>query len=159
MTDGTTMFRAFYFSVALLSLLSFNSSYVLADAEDCDSLDFDACFEENETDLKLFQPKQRQAPQKVYEQEQTNSSSTTPATQSAPITASAPVAADITSYEIRERYTLGKSAQTPYSAFFVIEALHKQMANKCPKGWTKLGEWSVAIEDADYYLHYEFACR
>lgn len=61
-------------------------------------------------------------------------------------------------YEIRERYALGRSSHTPYSAFYVIEALHGQMARLCPQGWQKLAEWSEPVGD-DFYLYYELECR
>lgn len=60
-------------------------------------------------------------------------------------------------FEVRERYTLTRSASTPYSAFYVIEALHRQMAATCPNGWLKLREFSKPIEN-DFYLHYLFEC-
>lgn len=60
-------------------------------------------------------------------------------------------------YEIRERYTLSRSAKTPYSAFYVIEPLHKQAAQLCPRGWKKLSERSEPVEQ-DFYLYYELEC-
>jgi hypothetical protein len=60
-------------------------------------------------------------------------------------------------FEIRERYTLTRSAKTPYSAFYVIEPLYKQSAQLCAKGWKKLAERSEPIEQ-DYYLYYEIEC-
>jgi len=60
-------------------------------------------------------------------------------------------------YEIRERYTLSRSAKTPYSAFFVIEPLHKQAYQFCPRGWKKLAERSEPVEQ-DFYLYYELEC-
>lgn len=60
-------------------------------------------------------------------------------------------------YEIRERYSLDRSNKTPYSAFSVIEAMYKQMAKYCPKGWLKEGEWSKPVEQ-DYFLYYQFKC-
>jgi hypothetical protein len=69
-----------------------------------------------------------------------------------------PQASGQASFEIYERYTLTRSDKTPYSAFYVIEALHTQMATQCPSGWNKVEEWSVSVE-SDYYLHYKFTCR
>ncbi len=60
-------------------------------------------------------------------------------------------------FEIRERYTLTRSASTPYSAFYVIEAMHRQMAEQCPQGWRKLTERSEPVE-SDYWLYYTFEC-
>ncbi|HUH38115.1 MAG TPA: hypothetical protein VL027_09260 [Spongiibacteraceae bacterium] len=60
-------------------------------------------------------------------------------------------------FEVRERYTLTRSASTPYSAFYVIEVLHRQMAATCPNGWHKLREFSKPVEN-DFYLHYLFEC-
>lgn len=60
-------------------------------------------------------------------------------------------------YEIRERYSLERSASTPYSAFYVIEPLHREMARLCPAGWAKLNERSEPVEQ-DFYLYYEFEC-
>lgn len=61
-------------------------------------------------------------------------------------------------YNVRVRYTLGKSAQTEYTANSVIQPMHRLMAKYCRKGWMKLQEWSDWIESDDYYLHYEFQC-
>lgn len=60
-------------------------------------------------------------------------------------------------FEIRERYTLTRSASTPYSAFFVIEPLFKQAAQLCPLGWKKIAERSTPVEQ-DFYLYYEVEC-
>ena len=62
-----------------------------------------------------------------------------------------------TTFVVSEPYTLSNSAQTRYSAFSVIDALHQQMAKHCPKGWIKDGEWVTALE-SDYLLHYQFRC-
>jgi hypothetical protein len=80
---------------------------------------------------------------------------------STPALASTPVATDIERrgqrFELRERYTLGRSASTPYSAFYVIEAMHQQSAKLCPKGWKKLAERSEPVEQ-DFFLYYEIEC-
>jgi len=152
-----TLLSTFIFTL-LLSLQTFAQTSV----DDCDGLDFTACFSEKEEDLKLFEPRQKKTIKKIYETDEkaeAKQSAATPAVKTVSTAPPAQVEQAIEAFEIRERYTLGKSAQTPYSAFFVIEALHKKMAKTCPNGWTKLGEWSVAIESPDYYLHYEFACR
>lgn len=60
-------------------------------------------------------------------------------------------------FELRERYTLTRSTQTSYSAFYVIEPLYKQAAQLCTKGWKKLGERSEPIEQ-DFYLYFEIEC-
>jgi hypothetical protein len=60
-------------------------------------------------------------------------------------------------FEIRERYSLGRSTTTPYSALYVIEALHQQMADICSNGWEIIREFSVPVE-SDFYMHYEFEC-
>ena len=60
-------------------------------------------------------------------------------------------------FELRERYALNRSAQTPYSAFYVLEPLYKQAAQLCPKGWKKLGERSEPV-DADFHLYFEIEC-
>jgi|GEM_PF-667256 len=60
-------------------------------------------------------------------------------------------------YEIRERYTLSRSNKTPYSAFYVLEPLHKQAVQLCPRGWKKLTERSEPVEQ-DFYLYFELEC-
>ncbi len=60
-------------------------------------------------------------------------------------------------FEMRERYTLTRSAQTPYSAFYVIEPLYKQAAQLCVKGWKKIAERSEPVEQ-DFYLYFEIEC-
>lgn len=60
-------------------------------------------------------------------------------------------------FELRERYTLTRSGQTPYSAFYVIEPLYKQAAQLCSKGWKRLSERSEPIEQ-DFYLYFEIEC-
>lgn len=60
-------------------------------------------------------------------------------------------------FEIRERYTLTRSAATPYSAFFVLEPLAKQSAQLCPRGWKKLAERSEPVEQ-DFYMYQEIEC-
>lgn len=60
-------------------------------------------------------------------------------------------------FEMRERYTLTRSTQTPYSAFYVIEPLYKQAAQLCAKGWRKISERSEPIEQ-DFYLYFEIEC-
>ena len=127
------------------------------DVDECDSLDFEACHQSNEDSIQLFKSKPKST--KAYSDEQSAESKTvTPVQKTVFGSTNKKISSNSKAYEIRERYTLSRSTKTPYSAFYVIEALHKQMAELCPEGWTKLGEWTVPVED-DFYLHYEFSCR
>lgn len=152
------------------------------DVDQADSLRFNEFFKDKKDAVKVWKDSdgkldagKRQGTVKVYEQTPAPAAaapgSTAPAA-STPVPAAtagnaAPVAAaaqaktgeDLTGrrYEIRERYTLTRSTKTPYSAFYVIEAMHQQMAKLCPAGWRKLAERSEPVEQ-DFYLYYELEC-
>ena len=137
------------------------------DVDQADSLNFEAFHTDKKAAIQLWE----QAPEKrtVKQYPETRTENTVveerlnrPSAQGASLrqTAEAPAATGKPGqrYEIRERYTLGRSSQTPYSAFYVIEAMHGQMARLCPRGWQKLAEWSEPVE-GDFYLYYELECR
>ena len=119
----------------LLSLISSSAINAQADfdVDDADSLDFSS-----------FHSSKKPAA-KVIEQSQDKTSTATPSTPPA-------------SRVVYERYSLHRSDHTPYSAFYVIEALHRQLAQHCPQGWLKEKEWSQHIEASDYRLHYQYRC-
>lgn len=148
------------FSIAIassLALLFSAITYADYDVDDSDSLDFESFHTDKKSAIKIYQDKQT-SPKKVYQDTASKPAAAAEQTKTSANTVIEEVEDGYTGiYEIRERYTLGKSAHTPYSAFFVIESLHKQMAELCPKGWEKQREWSVAI-DEDFYLHYQFRC-
>ncbi|MCR8924238.1 hypothetical protein NO559_15765 [Dasania sp. GY-MA-18] len=121
----------------LLSLISSSAINAQADfdVDDADSLDFSS-----------FHSSKKPAA-KVIEQSQDKTNNASPNTQPPP-----------TSRVVYERYSLTRSDHTPYSAFYVIEALHRQLAQHCPQGWLKEKEWSQHIEASDYLLHYQYHC-
>ncbi len=130
------------------------------DVDQADTLDFEA-FHKDKNEAVRAWDKNSSTTTKAYS-DQPTSSDTAVTTQkaaapTAPETKSA--ASDISGkrFEMRERYTLTRSAKTPYSAFYVIEPLYKQAAQLCPKGWKKLAERSEPIEQ-DFYLYYEIEC-
>lgn len=142
------------------------------DVDQADSLNFEAFHKDKKESIKVWKDDKAKKDETVKAYDQTNATApaATPAAPagslgSAPITAAtaAPVAAAATvskpgqRYEVRERYTLSRSTKTPYSAFYVIEALHQQSAKLCPKGWKKLTERSEPVEQ-DFFQYYEIEC-
>jgi len=130
------------------------------DVDDADSLDFESFHTDKKAAIKIWEGNetQKSTTQKVYKDEPAHSStSKSTSAQVKTTTIDEPDDGHTGRFEIRERYTLGKSAHSPYSAFYVIESLHKQMAELCPKGWEIEREWSLPIE-GDFYLHYQFKC-
>lgn len=144
------------------------------DVDEADSLNFEAFHKDKKDAIKIWNDKDdgvqfgtKSKTVKAYDSKPAGNGA---AMQSQPVgtggtqPATARQAADVPKgvsgqrYEIRERYTLGRSTQTPYSAFFVIEALDKQMAQICAKGWRKVGERSEPIEGDDFYMYYQFVC-
>ncbi len=162
------------FLVIFFSLL-FNSWTLQAEEEwnvdQSDSLNFQDFHKDKDAAIKLWKSDKNTRVEKPYEQSlpqpKDNAGASaedkligTPATDLGATAAAVPSTNLDNSgkrYEIRERYTLNNSANTPYSAFFVIQALHQQMAGLCAKGWKKLAERSEPIE-TDYYLYYLIEC-
>jgi hypothetical protein len=58
---------------------------------------------------------------------------------------------------IRVRYALYNSKNTPLHAHDAVPVLHSYISDYCPTGWLKLAEWSMPIE-RDYYLYFQFQC-
>lgn len=150
-----------------------NCSAVFAqgkDVDQADTLDFESFHKDKKEAIKVWDKNSTSTTKAYQDQPAANTSTgtapaaatgaaaaaTTETTQAKSTTAAV---ADNTNkrFEIRERYTLTRSAKTPYSAFYVIEPLYKQSAQLCPKGWKKLTEKSEPIEQ-DYYLYYEIEC-
>lgn len=143
------------------------------DVDQADTLDFQSFHKDKKEAVKVWDKNSNTTTKAYQDQPTTNATSTaTTPTNNTPaaIGSTAVPAASVTStagapntastgkrFEIRERYTLTRSAKTPYSAFYVIEPLFKQSAQLCAKGWKKLSERSEPIEQ-DYYLYYEIEC-
>lgn len=132
------------------------------DVDQADSLRFGEFHTDKKAAIKAWGGKPE--PAKTYTdnagQNRTDSNSmnsTNPITSTTPIAAPSGQEIKGKRFELRERYTLTRSAQTPYSAFYVIEPLYKQAAQLCTKGWKKLGERSEPIEQ-DFYLYFEIEC-
>lgn len=146
---------------ALLLMVASATALAEFDVDQADSLNFEAFHKDKDSAVKLWESddgkaeklytEQSVAPSQATEQ---NHTKTAPAQ---PMQDHKLAGQSGKKFEARERYTLSRSAATPYSAFYVIEALHKQMAAACTDGWEKLREWSVPVE-ADYFLYYEFRC-
>ncbi len=138
-----------YLLILLMSLVYANPVIADFDVDDADSLDFEAFHRDKNPDKKTWEKKSITTstnkaktdalPLSEKEEHQSSDSNTG------------------REYQVRERYSLERSTETPYSAFYVIEALHKQMASLCPKGWEKIKEWSKPVEK-DFYLYYELRC-
>lgn len=144
------------------------------DVDQADTIDFESFHKDKKEAVKVWDKKSN-TPTKAYsDQTAAPAANASTATNSAPASDVAPpiktdvapttkTAAQATEdirgkrFELRERYTLTRSAKTPYSAFYVIEPLYKQAAQLCAKGWKKLAERSEPIEQ-DYYLYYEIEC-
>ena len=122
------------------------------DVDQADSLDFESFHQDKDSTIKLWEQKKP----KAEEATPLNTKNNTDGNQPSDKTSNASNVSG-KKFEARERYTLIRSTQTPYSAFYVIEALHRQMAKSCPKGWEKLREWSVPV-DGDFFMYYEFRC-
>lgn len=132
------------------------------DIEQADSLNFQSFHKDKKEAVKAWEK-----PAETVKAYDTKSAAATPAPATpAAASTSTPNAASASAtsndikgkrFELRERYTLTRSAQTPYSAFYVIEPLYKQAAQLCAKGWKKLGERSEPIEQ-DFYLYFEIEC-
>lgn len=154
-------------------IFSLNAYAQDKDVDQADTLDFQSFHKDKKEAVKVWD-KTSNTPTKTYTDQPatptsnsgaatTNSAPTnnvTPATNTASKTnITAPTTDDAHGkrFELRERYTLTRSAKTPYSAFYVIEPLYKQAAQLCVKGWRKLAERSEPIEQ-DYYLYYEIEC-
>ena len=150
--------KSLLFFVSLISAVAFAQEM---DIDQADSLRFQDFHKDKKEAVKVWDKKDN-APTKAYQDQSAgvttgapSTTTTTPATHStAPAT---PGDVSGKRFEIRERYTLTRSAKTPYSAFYVIEPLYKQSAQLCTKGWKKLTERSEPIEQ-DYYLYYEIEC-
>lgn len=142
----------------LLSLCLSGTTLADMDVDEADSLDFGAFHKQKEDAVVLFEKEPESTPEKVYQEDTAGNADEGSSSHSDNSKVASKTVNDEQHYEIRERYTLGSSSATPYSALFVIEALHRQMAKLCPGGWTKHGEWTVPVAQ-DFYLHYEFSCR
>lgn len=172
--------RTFITSLSMAALIGTPSALTAQDMDidQADTLNFQSFHKDKKEAVKAWDKKAE--PTKAYSDQpaaskaatNTNSTTVNSAPAATPATATSATTAPVTTasvtaesseikgkrYELRERYTLTRSTQTPYSAFYVIEPLYKQAAQLCPKGWKKLGEWSEPIEQ-DFYLYYEIECR
>ena len=145
------------------------SALAQMDVDQADSLNFDAFHKDKKEAIKVWKDDKTQKAETVKAYEQATpaaapAASTAAKAQSMPVAAKTEVKPETNAaakagqhYEIRERYALSRSASTPYSAFYVIEALHQQSAKLCPKGWKKLTERSEPVEQ-DFYMFYEIEC-
>ena len=150
------------------------ASLAQMDVDQADSLNFEAFHKDKKESIKVWKDDktQKAGTVKAYDQSVPAPSATPLADgslSSTPVAAGSatPAAAEPANavaatkpgqrFEIRERYALTRSAKTPYSAFYVIEALAQQSAKLCPKGWRKLNERSEAVEQ-DYFLYNEIEC-
>lgn len=133
------------------------------DVDQADTIDFQSFHTDKKDAIKVWDKK---STTKTYSDKPAEVKSTSNATQGKDpaiadkqVIAAAAPQDDVKGkrFEIRERYTLTRSTQTPYSAFYVIEPLYKQSAQLCAKGWKKLNERSEPIEQ-DFYLYYEIEC-
>ncbi|MET0379824.1 MAG: hypothetical protein ABW049_12605 [Spongiibacteraceae bacterium] len=140
------------------------------DVDQADSLNFEAFHKDKKESIKVWKDDKTKKEETVKAYDQTNAAppataptttsnnlSSTPVTTAAPVAAAAALTKPGQRYEVRERYSLSRSAKTPYSAFFVIEPLHQQSARLCPKGWKKLSERSEPVEQ-DFFQYYEIEC-
>jgi len=146
------------FFVSLTSAVAFAQEM---DIDQADSLRFQDFHRDKKEAVKVWEKKDT-APTKTYQDQTAATITSTPTTAVTTSTTPATIAATPGNlsgkrFEIRERYTLTRSAKTPYSAFYVIEPLYKQSAQLCAKGWKKLAERSEPIEQ-DFYLYYEIEC-
>jgi len=169
-------------SILLLASLLHSPAMAESDVDQADSLRFQQFFEDKSDSIKVWRETdgkidsgRRKPMVKAYEDGAAAAAAAKPAAANA--AASAPHAAapakpaaaatlpatvapeDLRGmrYEIRERYTLDRSDDTPYSALHVVTAMHKQMAGLCPKGWRKYAERSEPV-GKDFFLYYELEC-
>ena len=165
--------KPLYTSILLSALATALPTAAMAadfDVDDADSLDFESFHEEKDNAVQIWKQGEnewsfKERATKAYADEEKPSSQLQQKTVTSTQQTAAPVTQQVTQkraksgdrFEIRQRYTLSRSAATPYSATHVIENLHQQMADICPAGWEKQREWSVPVAQ-DYYLHYEFEC-
>lgn len=150
------------FKTCLFTLtVTIGSGFAFAqmDVDQADSLDFQGFHKDKKEAVKIWKDEKPQSaePQKAYE-----ATPVAPAPQTQETAGVKPAATPSATqsgkrYELRERYTLSRSAKTPYSAFYVIESLHQQSAKLCQKGWKKLSERSEPVE-TDFFLYYEIEC-
>ena len=145
----------------IVSLALCANAFAGFDVDDADSLDFESF---HNIDEKSDGEKSNKNKEWLWDELKQNTRSEQPSSESS---ADKPNTSHISqpttstnnpSHSIQERYTLSRSDHTPYSAFYVIEALHKKMAVQCPSGWNKMKEWSTPVE-GDFFLHYQFSCR
>jgi hypothetical protein len=147
------MLKTILYTARILPILLIFSSPICAedfDVDDADTLDFESFHKNKKQSTKTWKEQRKKASDSEQIPDSPMHSSASKTLPSASHTGKR--------FEVRERYSLSRSNNTPYSAFYVTEALHKQMAELCPKGWNKLREWSVPVEK-DFYLHYELQCR
>ena len=148
---------------ALITAAGTDGALAQMDVDQADSLNFEAFHKDKKEAVKVWKDGETKNAETVKTYEQ--AAPTAPAARQPTALTSVPVAssAPATAYksgqrvEIRERYALGRSASTPYSAFYVIEAMHQQAAKYCPQGWKKLTERSEPVEQ-DFYMFYEIEC-
>lgn len=147
----------FCFAILICTSATHSSEF---DVDQADTLDFESFHKDKDSAIKLWDDDKNKT-QKLYKDDPKagKKESAEPAATTDQSKSLANVPENVTGkkFEIRERYSLERSTTTPYSAFFVIEALHKDMAITCPEGWEKIREWSIPVEQ-DFYLYYEFKC-
>jgi len=148
------------FLIASLLVVSIPSHAQEMDIEQADSLNFQSFHKDKKEAVKAWDKPTETV--KAYDDKTgaskpATSSSAMPTNSTDKAVAINPNDAKGKRFELRERYTLTRSTQTPYSAFYVIEPLYKQAAQFCAKGWKKLAERSEPIEQ-DFYLYYEIEC-
>jgi hypothetical protein len=152
-------------AVALLTVAGIPHALAQMDVDQADSLNFEAFHKDKKEAVKVWKDDATKKAETVKTYEQ--AAPTAPAAgqpsalTSTPVGTAAAAPAAVSKpgqrFEIRERYALGRSASTPYSAFYVIEAMHQQSAKFCPQGWKKLSERSEPVE-GDFHLYYEIEC-
>jgi len=157
----------------LLFAIGFSASaFAQMDVDQADSLNFQNFHTDKKEAVKVWKDEKKQKSEavKTYDINSSGSASDSSTTTSVPaaqsksgLSAAAAASSGGTTaesgqrFELRERYTLSRSAKTPYSAFYVIESMHQQSARHCPKGWKKISERSEPIEQ-DFHLYYEIEC-
>lgn len=149
-------------ATGLVALLAVPLCQAQMDVDQADSLNFQGFHKDKKEAVQVWREDKPEAepnnyPVKVYEQDAAASITNASAPPSASAAPETTRPRSGKRYEIRERYTLSRSAATPYSAFLVVEALHRQMASLCPAGWRKLNERSEPVE-GDFFLYYELEC-
>lgn len=163
MNDRHSVVASLTFATLAFAISGFIANPACAqdmDVDQADSLNFQSFHKNKKEAVKAWEKPAETT--KAYDDKSSTSKAdkTASASPAATSTASQTTSAeDIKGkrFEMRERYTLTRSAQTPYSAFYVIEPLYKQAAQLCPKGWRKISERSEPIEQ-DFYLYFEIEC-